>query len=311
MFSEKLPQTVVHRANSLGQAGQDWLAGLDQMVQETLTTQQLTFTSVLAGGTESLVLSAERSDGTAAILKFGLPGSADLSVEAKVYRLAEGHGYADLLHHDPQHNLIILEKLGPPLEHEKKPVKEQIRILSKLMMSSWIELSEDEATQAGFMTGAEKADWHVNFLQEQLQQRDLPCSQALIECALTFAAQRKAAYNPQKSVLVHGDAHSLNTLQSNGNYKFIDPDGLFGEPALDLCLPMREYNDDLLAGNVQTGAVQRCHDICSISGVAAEPIWQWGLVERVSSAFVLAMVDLQDEARKTFDVAEQIYQITV
>ena len=81
---------------------------------------------MLTGGSESLVAEVIRQDGTKAVRKVGLPGSADLAVEAHVYRLTGGWGYARLIEHDSLHNALLMERLGPPLARKELSIEEQI-----------------------------------------------------------------------------------------------------------------------------------------------------------------------------------------
>ena len=128
-----------------------------------------------------------------------------------------------------------------------------------------------------------------------------------IELALSYATSRKHAHSPDSAVLIHGDAHSLNTLlDKEGTYKFIDPDGLFAERACDLSIPMREYNEHLLDGDVKLNAQRRCERLSQATNVEPQGIWEWGFVERVSTAFVLADVGMHEESEATFAVANQI-----
>ena len=81
---------------------------------------------------------------------------------------------------------------------------------------------------------------------------------------MSFATEREAAYDPNNSVLVHGDAHSHNALRSfdkKGGYKFVDPDGLFA-------------------------------------------IWQWGFIERVSTGLLMLQIGMTQSGVRTLAVAE-------
>ena len=62
-----------------------------------------------------------------------------------------------------------------------------------------------------------------------------PCSAATIDDAVECADRRERAYRRGTSVLVHGDVHEANALQTEGGtFKLIDPVGLRAEPACDL-----------------------------------------------------------------------------
>lgn len=96
----ELPPPVRLRAESLGRQGVQWLAGLSESVGYLEDKWSIRVGDVLFGGSESLVAEAVLSNGAAAIVKIGMPGSANLAMEAKVYGLAAGRGYANLIAHD-------------------------------------------------------------------------------------------------------------------------------------------------------------------------------------------------------------------
>ena len=127
------------------------------------------------------------------------------------------------------------------------------------------------------MSGAEKATLLGEFVEATWRALERPCSERVIRAALAFAANRAAAFDPARAVLVHGDAHAANALlDAAGEYRLIDPDGLFAEPACDLAVPLREWPRE-------PGARERCARLSELTGVAPQPIWEWGYVERVST----------------------------
>ena len=201
----------------------------------------------------------------------------------------------------------MLERLGSPLEHEHRDPEVEIKVLCDCMAKSWLPLTANEASEWGLMSGAEKAQWHIDFLTQQVNDPSNVCPMRTIEMAIAYARSRKNAHSPNSAVLIHGDAHSLNTLlDKEGAYKFIDPDGLFAERACDLSIPMREYNESLLDGDVKVNALRRCERLSQATNVEPQGIWEWGFVERVSTAFVLADVGMHEESEATFAVAHQI-----
>jgi streptomycin 6-kinase len=48
----------------------------------------------------------------------------------------------------------------------------------------------------------------------------------------------------------------------------------------------------LLDGEPLQIGLQRCNQIAAQTGIAAEPIWQWGFVERVSTGLLCLQVGL-------------------
>ena len=110
-------------------------------------------------------------------------------------------------------------------------------------------------------------------------------------------------------MLAHGDAHAWNTLlvpQSDPPcFKLVDPDGLFVERAYDLAIPMREWGEELLAGDAVALGHARCRRLAALTGVPAEAIWEWGVVERVSSGLLLKRLGYDELAAIFLGVADQ------
>ena len=305
----QVPAIVRSRAESLGDPGKQWLAGLAASVEHHEDAWSVQLGEVLTGGSESLVLAVVCEDGTDAVLKIGLPGSADLAREAHVYQLANGRGYARLIQHDNSHNSLLMERLGPPLANKEFTVEENVKKICMTLKEAWIPL----AAAQGLMTGAEKAQWLIEFIGNKWDELGQPCNRRTIEQALVFAEERGDSHCAENSVLVHGDAHTLNTLCVTRNdepgdeqYKFVDPDGLFAERACDLAVPMRSWNPQLLAGNTVKLARKRCDFLSELTTVDASAIWQWGFVERVSTGLVLKELGQDGESAAYLEVAQRL-----
>jgi streptomycin 6-kinase len=145
----------------------------------------------------------------------------------------------------------------------------------------------------------------ADFIATAWESLGRPCSAQAIDRALAYAGERGAAFDRASSVLVHGDAHSWNTLQaSDGEFKLIDPEGLISEPAHDLAIPMRDMNDELLAGDALQLGYDRAQLLSQLTGVDEEAIWQWGFVERVSTG-LYTMTLGHDGAADFLEVADR------
>jgi streptomycin 6-kinase len=107
-------------------------------------------------------------------------------------------------------------------------------------------------------------------------------------------------------VLGHGDAHAWNTLSDpkTGGYKFVDPDGLFIERAHDLSISVRELSLELLGDDPLRVGRERCELLADLAGVDAEPIWQWGYLERLVNGLLYLDHGPEDNAAQFIDVAE-------
>ena len=116
---------------------------------------------------------------------------------------------------------------------------------------------------------------------------------------------RRAALTPtttKKPSLVHGDVHQWNTLEAPGGFKLVDPDGLLAEAEYDMGIVMREDPVELLDGD----PYRRAHWLATRTGLDATAIWEWGVVERVSTGLLGTAVGLQPVAGEMLAAADRL-----
>jgi Aminoglycoside/hydroxyurea antibiotic resistance kinase len=90
-----------------------WLDELPSVVESLVQDWSLTIGGTFRGGHAAFVVEATLADGTAAVLKVGVPGiRRELGYEAAVLRLADGDGCARLLRDDLDRDALLLERLG-------------------------------------------------------------------------------------------------------------------------------------------------------------------------------------------------------
>lgn len=277
MFS--LPDRVRDRARSLGPAGDAWLAGLPDLVAGLAADWDLSVGEPLAGGSASLVLRATDGDGEPVVLKLGQP-DGDLTEQADTLRRAGGRGYARLHRFDGDRNALLVEGLGPSLESVEPPPERAIEVLCALLREAW-QVSRPAAPPSV----PEKAAALGAFIAEAWPALGRPCPERVIDTALGYAERRAAAFDPDRSVVVHGDPHAANALQRRGDgYVFVDPDGFLADPGYDLGVVLRDWLPEL-AASADPDALLRdyCRLLALRSGVDAAVIWEWGFLERVST----------------------------
>ena len=91
-----IPEEVRRKVVADGNAA--WLDQLPSVVESLAQDWSLAIGASLRGGHAALVVEATLADGTAAVLKVGVPGTRrELGFEAAVLRLADGDGCASLL----------------------------------------------------------------------------------------------------------------------------------------------------------------------------------------------------------------------
>jgi streptomycin 6-kinase len=299
----ELPDITRRRALTLGAEGRDWLDGLDALVEDLCREWQLSLGPMLSGGSEAFVAACTRSDGRAAVLKVLIPrGTAE--GERATLLAAGGRGYAELFASDPARRAMLMERLGPSLSSLGWSVEAQIESMLETLRTAWIKLPD----ASGFMTGAEKARSLLVFMREMWAETGRGWPAAVIKAACACAEEREAAYSPSTAVLGHGDGHSANTLlvpdSDPPRFKFVDPDGLFIEPAYDLGILMRDWTDELLAGDPLADGLVRCRHLAAQTSVPARAIWQWGFIERVSTGLLLEQLGEIKDSRAFRAVAE-------
>ncbi|MDP3855034.1 aminoglycoside phosphotransferase family protein [Phenylobacterium sp.] len=297
----EVPEPVRLRAEAAGEAGGAWLAGLGDLVAGLERDWGLAVGATLHGGTGSYVAQAVTREGEAAVLKLGMPGE-DVTAEIATLALAEGRGYVRLLRHDAGRAALLQERLGPSLSRLNLSLDDRIAAICRTLKAAWATSPQG----LGLMTGAEKARWLGAFIADTWEALDRPCSERAVAQGLAYAERRIAAFDPNTCVLVHGDAHDHNTLQVPGTdaFKFVDPDGLAAEPACDLAVPMREWSTELLAGDPLELGLARCARLSALTGVEARAIWEWGVMERLSTGLLATKLTYQPEGREMLAVAD-------
>ncbi len=303
----ELPAEVRNKLAYLGADGTRWLNELPEFVRDLEHEWSICVGTVLNGGSEALVAHAITADGTDAIVKIGVPGPTGFEQEVRTLLLANGRGYVKLLRHDAARRVMLQERLGPQLAQLNLPIRDQIEVICTTLRQAWIAVPDE----LPLLNGSEKARGLSDLIATAWQELGRPCSQRAVECALAFAEARQHAYDAAASVLVHGDAHSQNTLLIAGAdpadfsaFKFVDPDGMRAEPALDLAIPMRSWSEEMLAGDALALGHARCEFISRLTGIATEPIWQWGFMERMSTGLYLMQLGWPEEGRDMLKVAD-------
>ncbi len=192
---------------------------------------------------------------------------------------------------------LLLERLGASLFELALPLAQRHEILCSAAERVW-----RPAPGCGLPTGAEKGRWLIDFITTAWEELGRPCSERAVDQALSCAARRIAAHDDERAVLVHGDVHQWNALEANGGFKLVDPDGLLAEAEYDMGILMREDPIELLAG----GPRERAGWLAERTGLDATAIWEWGVVERVSTGLLCTRIGLQPVGREMLAVADLV-----
>jgi streptomycin 6-kinase len=294
----RVPDVVASAAAACGAGG--WLRDLPGLIAELEAEWSVSVGSPFPHSSEAFVAEASLADGTPAVLKLLIPqdGAAGRH-EITMLRLAGGRGCVGLLRDDAARGALLLERLGPSLYELGHPLAERLEILVTAAATVW-----RPAAGSGLPTGADKACQLADFVTTEWEELGHPCTEAAVEHALACAARRIAAHDDERAVLVHGDVHQLNALQVPGRdtFKLVDPDGVLAEAECDLGVMMRNDPIELLDGDPWA----RAHWLAERCGLDAAAIWEWGVVERVTSGLRCTRISLQPLGRHMLKVADHL-----
>ncbi len=289
-----VPSAVRNKATAVGAMA--WMDELPALVASLEREWSITAGRPFEDATEAYVAEATLEDGTRAVLKLLVPRSEDAAKnEITVLRLAAGNGCALLLREDAARGALLLERLGRSLHDLDLPIEQRLGILCSTAARVW-----RPAPDSGLPTGADKGRWLVDLVTRTWEELDRPCSERAVDHALRCAAHRVAAHDDTRAVLVHGDVHQWNALQAGDGFRLVDPDGLLAEAEYDMGILMREDPLELLDGDPR----ERAHSLAATTRLDPIAIWEWGVIERVSTGLLCTKIDLQPVGRQMLAIAD-------
>ena len=301
-----LPPLVAQRARSNGEVGARWLRDLPDVLAALCADWNVQLGRAYRGGTAGYVVAARDADGRDVVVKVAMPLDdeeiAGFRRSVLVHRLADGRGCCRLLAHDDTVAAMLLERLGANLDELGMPLATLLETVATTLRSFWRPIGDD----VDLPTAVDKAAWLAASMVVTWERVGRPCGRDVIDRAVNYCDERAAAFDPDRAVLVHGDAHGWNTLDAGGGRcKLVDPEGVRSEPAHDLAVLMREYNEPLLAGDTSWLVRTRAEQLAAWCGVDPEAVWQWGFIERVSTG-LLNLRDFDGDAGLAFlEVADR------
>jgi streptomycin 6-kinase len=304
MSVPSLPAVVRNKALAVGAAA--WIDELPGLVGHLEREWQITVGRSYDASTEALVAEATRGDGTPAVLKLMIPRPGAHARNAITFlrlagRDADGdaaeNGCVRLLRSDEGLGALLLERLGRSLDQLGLPIGTRHEILCAAAARVW-----RPAPGCGLPTGADHGRFLTGFITQTWTELGRPCSARAVDYALACAARRIRAHDDERAVLVHGDVHQWNVLEAAGGYKLVDPNGMLAEAELDLGIVMREDPVELMHGDPH----ERARWLARRCGLDATAIWEWGVVERVSTGLLLTKVELQPVGCQLLAAADHV-----
>jgi streptomycin 6-kinase len=300
----EIPEKVRRNAALMGDSGYAWLTGLPDQIADLERRWAIKVGQPERRGSEAFVAAARTSGGRDVMVKVVIPGIDPMRQELRLLRAADGVGYAQLMLSDELSNSMLLEKLGPQLHELRLSEDQKIKVICATLTKAWMAPPPEGPP---LPTGIEKALEMSRTIESLWLSLGRPCSERTVELALAYADRRRRAFDPARSVLVHGDAHEWNTLRASESatgFKFVDPDGAFAESAFDLAIPMREWGDAMPEGDAVRLGHHRCRLLAEFTGIEHRPIWEWGLIQCVWNGLSLYRIGLDQPASVSLAMAD-------
>lgn len=247
--------------------GDRWVAELPRTIAALEDAWGITAGAALTGGTSAYVARASTATGQPAVLKISVPGIG-FDREIRTLLAAGGRGYVRVLAADLDRDAVLLEPLGESLPHSGLSPQAQLDVLAALLPTAWqLPAGPAEDKAAGLMVFIEehRRSGHDRILDE----------------ALRCADRRSAAFDPDRCVLVHGDAAAANVLRRpGGGWVFVDPAGFVGDRDYDRGVATRDWCEQLAAA---PDPHELLESYCRRLGGDPRAVWEWAFLERVST----------------------------
>ncbi len=275
-----LPPVFVNNViQSFGEAGRRYLADLPALLDEAARRWGLTLGEPFLLS-YNYACAATLADGTPAVLKIGVP-NAELTSEIAALRLYDGEGACRLYAADPERGLLLEERLLPGtmlhlagLDDERQTV-----LAADVMRRLWRPAPPDAPLLS--LRG-----WfdELRGLRPRFGGGTGPFPPRLVEAVEALLPGLWTDSSPP--VVLHGDCHHYNILQSERGWLAIDPKGVVGpaeyEPAPLMLNPWGN-----LAARPEARAVsrRRLEILSERLGLDRQKLWAWAVCHSLLSAW--------------------------
>jgi streptomycin 6-kinase len=271
----ELPAEFINTIISVnGKAGEQWLAGMDELIAyckhkwqfELLPVRKLSF---------NFIAPVLFVNGSKAVLKLAMPGKGTLA-EIATLKAYDGDVFCKLLDAEPAKGIMLLECIEPgePLAIVPDDIISTTIVAQLIKDMQQVNTITDHLFQTA-------NDWYAGLISLQVRFGNAIIPGYLFNNAL--AAYQSIQFNPQKQRLLHGDLHQENILLAgNDCWKIIDPKEIIAETGCEL-IPF--LMNKLEGKDVTTAISGRIEVFSDELKVKKDRIIQWGSFRSVLSAY--------------------------
>jgi streptomycin 6-kinase len=215
--------------------GAEWLARLPRLAAECAEKWSLRLEPPFEPGHISLVLPAQRADGTDAVLKLNFP-EPDSEHEADALVHWNGEGAVRLLEHDTERRALLVERCIPG--HELWRVEDDERG-TRIAASVLVRLWRPPPAETRFRSLESEAARWAGDLVGNWDALGRPFERAILQAAIGFLRELGPSQGPP--VVAHQDFHGGNVLSAQREpWLAIDPKPLVGEREFDAASLLRD-----------------------------------------------------------------------
>ena len=291
-----VPEAVAKRAIASGPECRCWMENINGLISDMEDEWHIRVGRPFSGGTDAFVAPAVMEDGKEGVIRLNMPdasASEDMRKANAAFILADGQGYARLLREDEARLACLFERLGKPLSSINIPVEQRLDILCDTLNHAWITPNPLHPRTAILPHGTEITAWFRSHIPSAWERFHKPLSRLAVDRALAYLDESARRMTNSEAVLLHGDANVTNCLedpQHPGSFRFIDPDGAIGEKAYDMGMAMIVEQVGFADSPLEIGTA-RCRRLHERTGIEAAAIWQWGVIQCVSTSLVCLEID--------------------
>ncbi|HNF36447.1 MAG TPA: aminoglycoside phosphotransferase family protein, partial [Anaerolineales bacterium] len=279
--------------------GERFLAVLPVLIDEVSDRWGLTKVTPVPNLSFNFVAFANRGDDEV-ILKMGVP-NPELTSEMTALKLFNGDGACQLLEHDEERGLLLLERLKPGKMLAKLEDDEERTIIAAEVMSKlWREVSSDNKF-------IKLSDWFAGLkkIRPHFDGGTGPFPKKLLERVESFLPELFADTDVK---LMHGDFHHFNILSSERGWLVIDPKGVIGPVGYEVGpLMLNPWSSISDWSRFKVRAERRVSILAERLGWEREKIINWSTAHAILSAWWSIEDNMEDA--NTIQCAEIFSQL--
>ncbi|MCB0711916.1 MAG: phosphotransferase [Ignavibacteriae bacterium] len=279
-----------------GDRGRAWLRDLPEVLSEAERKWNLHLLDPFPSLSINAVLPALREDGTAVVLKAGVP-NREIELEVESLQFFAGEGSVHLLDADLPNGLILLDRIFPGTSALQCDDDQAVEAFVEVSKRPRHRLPHDH----NFPT---LQNWFEGFAtyRQRFNRVGGPLPPQIFSRAEDIATELLAS--TEEEVLLHGDLHHANLLLSTEqSWVAIDPKGVVGDPLFEVVPFLRNPMPRLLKLETKNVLQHRLAIINEHLGYDIERMIRWGIAESILSA-IWDIDDVAEGWRRGVQVAE-------